>query len=137
MLTTSQATPSIKRKNILRPDASYILIGGTGGLGRSMARWMVGQGARNIVLVSRSGSTTGKVKELIDELAAIEANIAVRRCDVTNSDSVENLISNELVGMPEVRGLVHGAMVLRVSCYLFIQRTVLTLVGCLIREDDL
>jgi len=80
-----------------------------------MARWMVNQGARNIVLVSRSGSCTGKVKELIDELAIIGANIIVRRCDVSNRQSVDQLISTELVGMPEVRGLVHGAMVLDVS----------------------
>lgn len=101
---------------LLRPDASYILIGGTGGLGRSMARWLVGKGARHVVLVSRSGSATGKVKELIDELAVAGAKIVVRRCDVTDASSVQNLISNELVDLPPVRGLVHGAMVLHVSC---------------------
>ena len=82
---------------------------------------MVSKGARNIVLVSRSGSATGKVKELIDELAAVGASIIVRRCDVSNSDSVQNLICNEMVGMPEVRGVVHGAMVLRVSYCLSIK----------------
>jgi NAD(P)-dependent dehydrogenase (short-subunit alcohol dehydrogenase family) len=101
---------------LLRSDASYILIGGTGGLGRSMARWMVEKGAKNIVLVSRSGSATGKVKELIDQMAALGANIVVRRCDVTDSISVNNLIGTELIGLPPVRGLVHGAMVLDVSC---------------------
>lgn len=79
-----------------------------------MTRWMVGKGARNIVLVSRSGSATGKVKELIDELAAVGATVVVRQCDVANKESVENLIMNELIGMPEIRGVVHGAMVLRV-----------------------
>jgi hypothetical protein len=80
-----------------------------------MARWMVSKGAKNIVLVSRSGSTTGKVKQLIDELTLGGANIVVRQCDVVNSISVENLITNELVAMPEIRGVVHGAMVLHVS----------------------
>jgi KR domain len=80
-----------------------------------MAKWMVGKGAVNIVLVSRSGSATGKVKELINEMAALGANIVVRRCDVASSDSVDNLIRNELVSLPPVRGVVHGAMVLHVS----------------------
>jgi len=80
-----------------------------------MARWMVSKGAKNIVLISRSGSATGKVKELIDELAVVGANIVVRRCDVTDSASVNNLIVNELVGLPSIRGVVHGAMVLHVS----------------------
>ena len=86
-----------------------------------MARWMVGKGARNIVLVSRGGSATGKVKELIDDLASVGANIVVRRCDVSNDDSVKRLITNELAGMPEVRGVIHGAMVLHVSYSLSIQ----------------
>jgi NADP-dependent 3-hydroxy acid dehydrogenase YdfG len=95
-----------------------------------MAQWMVGKGAKNIVLVSRSGSSTGKVKELLDELTALGANILVRRCDVADRDSVGRLIASELVGMPEVRGVVHGAMVLRVSCSLYLyQRLALTLPG--------
>ena len=40
----------------LTSDATYVLIGGTGGLGRSMATWMIGKGAKNIVLLSRSGA---------------------------------------------------------------------------------
>lgn len=116
-----QATPSNKKNMLLRSDASYILIGGTGGLGRSMARWMVEKGARNIVLVSRSGSATGKVRELIDQMATLGANIVVRRCDVTDSILVNKLISTELSGLPPVRGLVHGAMVLHVSWLISIQ----------------
>jgi short-subunit dehydrogenase len=80
-----------------------------------MARWMVTKGARNLVLISRSGSATGKVKEFVDELTALGANILVRSCDVADKKSVDNLLSNELGNMPPVRGVVHGAMVLRVS----------------------
>ncbi|KAI2602442.1 ketoacyl-synt-domain-containing protein [Hypoxylon sp. NC1633] len=108
-----KATPPRKPAQLLKADASYILIGGTGGLGRSMARWMVSRGARHLVLVSRSGSATGKVKELIDEAASVGAEIVVRRCDVANPASVEELIKNGLEGLPPVRGLIHGAMVLR------------------------
>ncbi|KAB5542843.1 polyketide synthase [Coniochaeta sp. 2T2.1] len=112
-----KATPSEKANNLLRPDATYILVGGTGGLGRSMARWMVGKGARHIVLVSRSGSVTGKVKELVDELAAFGATVVVRRCDVANRDEVDNLVCAGLEGLPPVRGIVHGTMVLRDVLY--------------------
>lgn len=80
-----------------------------------MARWMVGKGARNLVLLSRTGSATGKVKELIDELTQLGANVVVRSCDVVDTSSVENIVTKELVNMPPVRGVVHGAMVLRVS----------------------
>ncbi|KAK3381968.1 polyketide synthase [Podospora didyma] len=108
-----KAAPSKKVKHLLRADATYILVGGTGGLGRSMARWMAAKGAKNIVLVSRSGSVTGKVKELVDELAAVDVNVVVRPCNVVNKADVDELINSGLQGLPPVRGVVHGTMVLR------------------------
>lgn len=80
-----------------------------------MARWMVGKGARHVVLVSRSGSVTGKVKDLVDELAAFGASIVVRRCNVASRSEVDCLVRTQLKGLPPVRGVVHGTMVLRVS----------------------
>ena len=38
-----------------RPDGSYLITGGLGGLGLRMARWMAEAGARSIVLVGRRG----------------------------------------------------------------------------------
>jgi NADPH:quinone reductase-like Zn-dependent oxidoreductase/malonyl CoA-acyl carrier protein transacylase len=111
---TLQAPRIAKRIALLRDDATYILIGGTGGLGRSMAKWMVSKGAKNIVLLSRSGELRGKAKEQIDELNTGGANIVVRSCDVANRASVDQLISGGLADLPPVRGIVHGAMVLHV-----------------------
>ncbi|KAL7624973.1 hypothetical protein AAE478_004187 [Parahypoxylon ruwenzoriense] len=108
-----KATPPRKPAQLLKADGTYILIGGTGGLGRSMARWMVSRGARHLVLVSRSGSATGKVKDLIEEASAVGAEIVVRRCDVANPSSVDELVKNGLEDLPRVRGVIHGAMVLR------------------------
>ncbi|GAW12429.1 hypothetical protein ANO14919_017950 [Xylariales sp. No.14919] len=108
-----RVTSPKKPAQLLKKNATYILIGGTGGLGRSMARWMVSRGARHLVLVSRSGSATGKVKNLIDEVAEVGAEIIVRKCDVANAADVEELVNFGLEGLPPVRGLIHGAMVLR------------------------
>ncbi|TDZ31026.1 Reducing polyketide synthase PKS2 [Colletotrichum spinosum] len=107
------ATPSKANQELLKADATYLLIGGTGGLGRSMSRWMVAHGARNLVLLSRSGSATGKVKELIDEAAEEGAHITVRPCNVADKASVDQLFNTGLKGLPPVRGVIHGAMVLR------------------------
>ncbi|KAI1114223.1 ketoacyl-synt-domain-containing protein [Nemania sp. NC0429] len=108
-----KVTPPKKPAQLLKENATYILIGGTGGLGRSMARWMVSRGARHLVLVSRSGRATGKVKELVEEAAEVGAGILIRQCDVTNPADVEELVNFGLDGLPPVRGLIHGAMVLR------------------------
>ncbi|CRJ92526.1 hypothetical protein BN1723_008504 [Verticillium longisporum] len=98
---------------LLQAQATYVLIGGTGGLGRSMARWMVTHGARNLVLLSRRGSITDKVRVLIEEASAQGANIAVRSCDVAEKASVDRLFTHQLDGLPPVRGVIHGAMVLK------------------------
>jgi NADPH:quinone reductase-like Zn-dependent oxidoreductase len=109
-----KAVPA-KTKQLLRPDSTYVIIGGTGGLGRSMTRWMITKGARHIVLVSRSGQATGKVAQLIEEAKSSGAQIEVRPCDVSNRDQVEELIAKNLSGLPTIRGVVHAAMVLDVS----------------------
>ncbi|KAJ9248853.1 hypothetical protein DTO195F2_8710 [Paecilomyces variotii] len=101
---------------LLNPDATYILIGGTGGLGRSMAKWLSTKGARNVVLVSRSGKIDSKVQVLIDELAKNGTNIIVKPCDVSQQQSVETLIDS-LSHLPPIRGVVHGAMVLKDMLY--------------------
>ncbi|KAH7385277.1 hypothetical protein DE146DRAFT_621768 [Phaeosphaeria sp. MPI-PUGE-AT-0046c] len=105
--------PTVEQKSdLLGHDATYVLIGGTGGLGRSMAKWMVENGAKHIVLLSRSGTVKGQGKEQIARLNEGGANVVVRSCDVTNRVDVQRLISTGLVDMPPVRGIIHGAMVL-------------------------
>ncbi|KAK3503468.1 ketoacyl-synt-domain-containing protein [Neurospora crassa] len=107
-----KAPPSRRLKDLLHSDATYILVGGTGGLGRSIARWMAGKGAQNIVLVSRSASFTGKVKELAEDLSMMGVSVHVRRCNVVNEIEVDELIRTGLQGLPPIRGIVLGTMVL-------------------------
>jgi hypothetical protein len=82
-----------------------------------MAKWMVSKGAKNIVLLSRSGQLRGRAKEQIDDLNNSGANIVVRSCDVADRASVDQLISGGLIDLPPVRGIIHGAMVLHVRQY--------------------
>jgi len=109
-----RATPC-KTKTLLKENATYVIIGGTGGLGRSMSRWMIEKGARNILLISRSGNSGGKVEELIQEAKGAGAEVIVRACDVVNKSEVEHLLTRGVASMPPVRGVIHAAMVLHVG----------------------
>lgn len=103
-------------KKILKSDATYIIVGGTGGLGRSMARWMVQHGAGNVLLISRSATITPAVEELIQEAKVAGAQILVRKCDIADESNLSALldwISSDAGLLPPVRGVVHSAMVLR------------------------
>jgi NADPH:quinone reductase-like Zn-dependent oxidoreductase/SAM-dependent methyltransferase len=44
----------------LRPDASYLIVGGVGGLGRSIAHWFADHGAAHLILLSRSAGDAHK-----------------------------------------------------------------------------
>lgn len=107
--------PALASTSVLKADASYIIVGGTGGLGRSMAKWMVQNGARYIVLLSRSASVTPAVQALMDKAEATGARIVVRQCDVSDESSVSSLLSwvSDISKLPPIRGVIHSAMVLR------------------------
>jgi acyl transferase domain-containing protein/NADPH:quinone reductase-like Zn-dependent oxidoreductase len=103
---------------LFNPNATYILIGGTGGLGRGMTRWMASKGARHIVLLSRRGAVVGPVKTLVDDLASAGVSVHVHSCDVAKRGDVDKLLEKSLEGLPPIRGVIHGAMTLRVRKFL-------------------
>ncbi|KZT06920.1 polyketide synthase [Laetiporus sulphureus 93-53] len=57
----------IKGTAAFDPRASYVVIGGVGGLGANIARCLVENGARHVILTSRSGENTFKAGRLIRE----------------------------------------------------------------------
>lgn len=59
----------------LPTDATYVIAGGLGGLGRGVARWMVHLGARNLILLSRKGAREQAAIDLVEELRALGAHV--------------------------------------------------------------
>ncbi|KAI1081150.1 ketoacyl-synt-domain-containing protein [Whalleya microplaca] len=98
-------------KCFLNPNGTHIIIGGTGGLGRSMAKWMVDHGARYIVLVSRSGEKGTELQQCMDELRD-RATLVVRACDIASEEEVFRLVGECIEALPQICGVVHAAMVL-------------------------
>ncbi|THY22121.1 polyketide synthase [Aureobasidium pullulans] len=111
-----QAISPKKTASLFKDDASYLIVGGTGGLGCSIARWMASRGAKLICLSSRRAKITPRLEELISDLAQQGTRIIVRACDVANLSSVEMLIQNLQKEAP-VRGVIQGAMVLKDVLY--------------------
>ncbi|GES58268.1 polyketide synthase [Aspergillus terreus] len=97
---------------LLRPDASYMLVGGLGGIGRAIALWMADHRAKTLVLVSRSGLLDKNAMSTVEMLERKGVEVIVRACDVSNSDQVSCMVS-ELRDRPPIRGVVQAAMVLK------------------------
>ncbi|KAH8655791.1 hypothetical protein BX600DRAFT_384985 [Xylariales sp. PMI_506] len=98
---------------LLEPNATYIIIGGTGGIGRSLTKRMIQRGARNIVLLSRSGKVSEVLSILIEQEIAKGANVLVKVCDVSKASSVNTVVADIKATLPPIRGVIHAAMVLR------------------------
>ena len=99
---------------MLEADASYLITGGTGGIGRALCEWMAEHGARNIILASRSGKTQRDTMELVQKLSVNDVRVEVCQCDVANMAEVRLLISECEKSMPPIRGVIHGAYVNKV-----------------------
>ncbi|KDN65093.1 putative mycocerosic acid synthase [Colletotrichum sublineola] len=100
----------------LNPNVAYLLVGGLGGLGRSLAQLLVSCGARNLVFLSRSGLPNGSsaARDHIIKLKSIGAKTYVLRGDVADSKSfLAAMRRYEDEGQPPICGVIHLAAVLR------------------------
>lgn len=94
-----------------REDASYLITGGLGGLGLLVAEWMVEHGARNLVLMGRSGASEA-VQAILRELEQAGARVEVVQGDVSNGKELMVILDDIDQTMPPLRGIIHAAGVL-------------------------
>ena len=72
------------------------------------------QGARHIVVASRSGPHGRGIQSLGDELNALGASLNVYTCDTAKQDEPKRVIDTDATSMPPICGVIQAAMVLRV-----------------------
>ncbi|KAI4263037.1 MAG: hypothetical protein L6R42_001796 [Xanthoria sp. 1 TBL-2021] len=94
-------------------NATYIVAGGLGGLGRSFARWMNSRGARNLILLSRSGVKNEAGRALVDELEKQGVRVATPQVDIGDLGSLTNILAQLAKVMPPVRGCIQATVALR------------------------
>ncbi|KAH8651343.1 putative polyketide synthase [Xylariales sp. PMI_506] len=91
-------------------DSTYWIVGMSGALGISLCDWMIGAGARNIVLTTRNPNVHH------DWIAAHKrkgANVVILPCDVTDEASLKGVHKTICKTLPPIAGVMNGAMVLR------------------------
>ncbi|KAG8533450.1 putative PKS/NRPS-like protein biosynthetic cluster [Bacidia gigantensis] len=102
----------------LRSDTSYLIVGGLSGIGAAFAKWMVSAwGAKNLILLSRSGQTAKGASKLVQGLEQAGAAVRVQACDVTNRQQLEDALKDCSGSFPPIRGVIQGAMVLQDSVF--------------------
>ncbi|XXG96503.1 hypothetical protein Hte_002786 [Hypoxylon texense] len=111
----------VTRHTIMRPwwnfdrNASYLVVGGLGGIGREIARWMASKGARSIILPSRSGPASDAACGLISELEEQGIRVLAPKCDVSSVTSLSLLLEQcgDESAFPPIKGCINAAMALQ------------------------
>ncbi|KAH8841236.1 hypothetical protein MCOR27_004598 [Pyricularia oryzae] len=97
----------------LDADATYLLVGGLGGIGRSISRMLVDMGARKLCFISRSGLSSAPARALVAELQALQCRVTAYACDAADASQLARTIASCQSDSGPVRGVVQCAMVLR------------------------
>ena len=99
----------------LNPKATYFIAGGLGALGLVIAEDMVSNGARHLVLLSRSGvPKTPRQQKGVDSMKEHGCEVDTLACDVSDEDQVKNIIKIGQERGWSIKGLIQCAMVLYV-----------------------
>ncbi|WP_394848508.1 SDR family NAD(P)-dependent oxidoreductase [Pendulispora brunnea] len=93
-------------------QGTMLITGGTSPLSARIAKYLVERrGVRHLVLASRQGPSAPGAEDLIRELTASGAHVAVVACDVADREALRTLLASIAPEHP-LTGIVHAAAVL-------------------------
>lgn len=101
--------PRDRRYIAFRPDATYLITGGFGGLGLTLARWIIEHGGRYLVLMGRSGAASEEAQSALEDLQRTGARVVAARADVTSAQQVADVLADIGRTLPPLRGIFHAA----------------------------
>ncbi|RSL81518.1 hypothetical protein CEP51_005809 [Fusarium floridanum] len=92
-------------------QATYVLVGGLGGIGRSIGKMMVEIGALNFIFISRS--VDSERQEYVDKLRQLGVAVEVLKCDVSDALALKPLLEDAKQRFPPIKGVINCAMNLK------------------------
>jgi surfactin synthase thioesterase subunit/acyl carrier protein/NAD(P)-dependent dehydrogenase (short-subunit alcohol dehydrogenase family) len=95
----------------VRSDATYLVTGGLGMLGRSVATWLISKGAKYLVLTGRNPDSKA-AKAMLRTAENNGAAIHVVAADISRDEDVSRLMRMIGKELPPLRGVVQSAGVL-------------------------
>ncbi|KAJ3652951.1 hypothetical protein Zmor_018873 [Zophobas morio] len=94
-------------------DKSYVIVGGLGGFGLELTEWLVANGARKVVLVSRVGLQSGYQKRKIGLWRSSGVAVTVSTVDTTTKQGCLELIQKAISELGPVDGVFNLCVVLK------------------------
>ena len=99
------------------PAGSYLVTGGLGGFGLRSAEWLAAMGARELVLLGRSGAASEEAQQGVARLEAQGVNVHALACDVADEAALSKVFarfgkSADADGIAPLKGIIHAAAVI-------------------------
>ncbi|USP79169.1 polyketide synthase [Curvularia clavata] len=101
--------PTRPAQATLKQDASYFVVGGTGGLGRVIIRYLTKLGAKRIITLSPSGNDKPEAKELAEELQQQGVELVNVKGTASDLEKLKKIARES--GSRPVRGVIHAGTV--------------------------
>ncbi|KAL9012268.1 MAG: hypothetical protein Q9173_002960 [Seirophora scorigena] len=98
--------------SLFHPNASYLVAGGLGGIGRSVARWMANRGAKNLILLSRSALHREDAQQLITELQRKGVRVETPACDIADEEALALVLASCSQKLPPIKGCIQSTLAL-------------------------
>ncbi len=99
----------------LKADRTYLIAGGTGGLGMTLACEAIERGAKYLVLVSRSGKISAENQQKITLLENKAAKIKVIKGNIASETETTQIFAEIAQNMPPLAGIFQAAGVIEDS----------------------
>jgi acyl transferase domain-containing protein/acyl carrier protein len=93
---------------VFHADASYLVTGGFGGMGRRVLDWMAEQGARHIAVIGRSVDPANP-DEAVAALGARGVQVLSMRADVADDAALGRVFEEIGARLPKLAGVIHVA----------------------------
>ena len=116
VITTKEKQIDVAPSEIIpvnfRSDASYLVTGGFGGFGFTVAQWMADNGARHIALMGRRGAVSASTVSSLRKMKKSGVQILEIQGNVSKKKDVDRAFAEIRTSLPKLRGVVHAAMVM-------------------------
>lgn len=97
----------------VKPSATYLIIGGAGGLGAEFAHWLQKKGATEIVFISRNAVKSQAAQDIKKELQDHYCSVNCFNADVGDRKQLKSVLQHINASFPPIKGIIHAAMIIQ------------------------
>ena len=111
VVLSTQQSAAPKTATAIRndPKRPYVVAGGTRGFGFATVKWLCDQGAKVVIVISRSQNLPEQFKNFTDEMLRSEIHIQHVSADIANFQELQTRFESAVKDFCGIRGVFHCA----------------------------